>query len=160
MQLIERKCYMLMRISLKVIHKGSIDTKPPLIQAPSPIHWCIYGTPHPNKLMADIKVHCHWSPTVPVSVWLPEPARDRGSKQETLNNDFYHTTSRSAAIFGVQGGRSYLVLALTLWIGLCPMKRSSGVWNFGDVSVTYRRSFGNHTLAGPYVPVTYYRNRL
>ena len=102
----------------------------------------------------------HWSPTVPVSVWLPEPARDRGSKQETLNNDFYHTTSRSAAIFGVQGGRSYLVLALTLWIGLCPMKRSSGVWNFGDVSVTYRRSFGNHTLAGPYVPVTYYRNRL
>ena len=22
----------------------------------------------------------HWSPTVPVSVWLPEPARDRGSK--------------------------------------------------------------------------------
>ena len=103
---------------------------------------------------------CHWSPTVPVSVWLPEPARDRGSKQETLNDDFYHTTSRSAAIFGVQGGRSYLVLALTLWIGLCPMKRSSGVWNFGDVSVTYRRSFGNHTLAGPYVPVTYYRNRL
>ena len=102
----------------------------------------------------------HWSPTVPVSVWLPEPARDRGSKQETLNNDFYHTTSRSSAIFGVQGGRSYLVLALTLWIGLCPMKRSSGVWNFGDVSVTYRRSFGNHTLAGPYVPVTYYRNRL
>ena len=71
-----------------------------------------------------------------------------------------HHTSRSAAIFGVQGGRSYLVLALTLWIGLCPMKRSSGVWNFGDVSVTYRRSFGNHTLAGPYVPVTYYRNRL
>ena len=35
----------------------------------------------------------HWSPTVPVSVWLPEPARDRGSKQETLNGDFYHTTN-------------------------------------------------------------------
>ena len=90
----------------------------------------------------------HCSHTVPVGVWLPEPAQDRGSKQETLNDDFYHTTSRSTAIFGVQGGLSYLVLALTLWIGLCPMKRSSGVWSFGDVSVTYRRSFGNHTLAG------------
>ena len=29
-----------------------------------------------------------------------------------------------------------------------PYERSSGVWNFGDVSVTYRRSFGNHTLTG------------
>ena len=92
--------------------------------------------------------HGHWSPTVPVSVWLPEPARDRGSKQETLNDDFYHTTSRSAAIFGIQTVLSYLVLALNLWIGLYSMKRSSGVWSFGDVSATYRRSFGNHTLAG------------
>ena len=90
----------------------------------------------------------HWSPTVPVSAWLSEPARDRGSKQETLNDDFYHTTYRSAAIFGVQGGLSYLVLVLTMLIGLCPMKRSGGVWSFRDVSVTYRRSFGNHTLAG------------
>ena len=90
----------------------------------------------------------HWSPTVPVSVWLPEPARDRGSKQKTLNDDCYHTTCRSAAIFGVQTVLSYLVLTLNLWIGLCPMKRSSGVWNFDEVSVTYRRSFGNHTLAG------------
>ena len=54
----------------------------------------------------------HWSPLVPVSVWLPEPARDRGSKQETLNDDFYHTTSPSAAIFGVQTVLSYLVLTL------------------------------------------------
>ena len=90
----------------------------------------------------------HWSPTVPVSVWLPEPARDRGSKQKTLNDDCYHTTCRSAAIFGVQIVLSYLVLTLNLWIGLCPMKRISGVWSFDDVSVTYRRSFGNHTLAG------------
>ena len=82
--------------------------------------------------------HKYWSPTVPVSVWLPEPARDRGSKQETLNDDFYHTTSRRAAIFGVQTVLSYLVLALNLWIGLCPMKWSSGVWSFGNVSVTYR----------------------
>ena len=87
---------------------------------------------------ADTKCYIHWSPTVPVSVWLPEPTRDRGSKQETLNDDFYHTTSRSAAIFGVQTVISYLVLTLNLWIGLCPMKRSSGVWSFGDVSVTYR----------------------
>ena len=64
-------------------------------------------------------------------------ARDRGSKQETLNDDFYHTTSCSAAIFGIQTVLSYLVLALNLWIGLCSMKRSSGVWSFGDVSVTY-----------------------
>ena len=56
-----------------------------------------------------VKSPIHWSPTVAVSVWLPEPARDRGSEQETLNDDFYHTTSRSAAIFGVQGGLSYLV---------------------------------------------------
>ena len=89
-----------------------------------------------------------WSPTVPVSVWLPEPARDRGSKQETLNDDFYHTTCRSAAIFGTQTVLWYLVLTLNLWIGLCPMKRSSSMWSFGDVSVTYRRSFGNHRLAG------------
>ena len=61
--------------------------------------------PHPRSWK-------HWSPTVPVSVWLPEPARDRGSKRETLNDDFYHTTSRGAAIFGVQGGLSYLVLNL------------------------------------------------
>ena len=81
--------------------------------------------------------HVHWSPTVPVSVWLPESARDRGSKQESLNDDFYHTTSRSAAIFGVQTVLSYLVLTLNLWIGLCSMKRSSGEWSFGDVSVTY-----------------------
>ena len=66
----------------------------------------------------------HWSPTVPVSVWLPEPARDHGSKQETLNDDFYHTTSRSAAIFGVQTVLSYLVLTLNLWIGLCPVKQN------------------------------------
>ena len=90
----------------------------------------------------------HWSPTVPVSVWLPEPARDRWSKQKTLNDDFYHTTSRSAAIFGIQTVLSYLVSTLNLSIGLCPMKRSSGVWSFGDVSVTYPWSFGNHTLAG------------
>ena len=90
----------------------------------------------------------HWSPTVPVSVWLPEPARDRRSKQETLNDDFYHTTSRSAAIFGAQTVLSHIVLTLNLWVGLCPMKRSSGVWSYGDVSVTYRQSFGNHTLAG------------
>ena len=68
-------------------------------------------------------------------------------KTKKVNDDFYHTTSRSAVIFGVQGGLLYLFLALTLWIGLCPMKRSDGVWSFGDVSVTYRRSFGNHTLA-------------
>ena len=90
----------------------------------------------------------HWSPTVPVSVWLPEPARDRGSKQKTLNDDCYHTTCRSAVIFGVQTVLSYLVLTLNLWIGLCPMKRSSGMWSFDEVSVTYRRSFSNHTLAG------------
>ena len=90
----------------------------------------------------------HWSPTVPVSVWLPEPARDRRSKQKTLNDDCYHTTCRSAAIFGVQTVLSYLILTLNLWIGLCPIKRSSGVWSFDQVSVTYRRSFGNHTLAG------------
>ena len=90
----------------------------------------------------------HWSPTVPVSVWLPQPARDRGSKQKTLNDDCYHTTCRSAAIFGVQTVLSYLVLTLNLWIGLCPMKRSSGVWSFDEVWVTYRRSFDNHTLAG------------
>ena len=80
----------------------------------------------------------HWSPTVPVSVWLPEPAWDRGSKQKTLNDDCYHTTCRSAAIFGVQTVLPYLVLTLDLWIGLCHMKRSSGVWSFGDVSVRYR----------------------
>ena len=74
--------------------------------------------------------------------------RDRGWKQKTLNNDFYHTTSRRAAIFGVQIVLSYLVLALTLWIGIWPTKRRRGVWNFGEVSVTYCRSFGNHTLAG------------
>ena len=50
----------------------------------------------------------HWSPTVPVSVWLPEPARDRGTKQKTLNDDFYHTTCRSAAIFGYK--QSYRIL--------------------------------------------------
>ena len=97
--------------------------------------------------------HCHWSPTVPVSVWLPEPARDRGSKQKALSDDCYHTTCRSAAMFGVQTVLSYLVLTLNLWIGLCPMKRSSGVWSFDEVSVTIR-------WLGPYVPVTYYRNRL
>ena len=101
-----------------------------------------------HKYMLLRNYHGHWSPTVPVSVWLPEPARDRGSKQETLCDDFYHTTSRSAAIFGVQTVLSYLVLTLNLWIGLCSMKWSSGVWSFGDVSVTYRWSFGNHTLAG------------
>ena len=89
----------------------------------------------------------HLSPTVPVSVWLPEPARDRGSKQKTLNDDCYHTTCRSAAI-GVQTVLSYLVLTPNLWICLCPMKRSSGVWSFDEVSVTYRRCIGNHTLAG------------
>ena len=88
--------------------------------------------------MRTIARHLHWSPTVPISVWLPEPARDRGSKQETLNDDFYHTTSRGAAIFSVQTVLSYLGLTLNLWIGLCPMKWSSGVWSFGDVSVTYR----------------------
>ena len=82
--------------------------------------------------------HTHWSPTVPVSVWLPEPARDRGSKQKTLNDDCYHTTRRSAAIFGVKTVLPHLVLTLDLWIGLCPVKRSSGVWSFSDVSVTYR----------------------
>ena len=80
----------------------------------------------------------HWSPTVLVSVWLPEPARDRGWKQKTLNDDFYHTTSHSAAIFGVQAVLPYLVLPLNLWIGLYPTTRSSGVWNFGEVLVTYR----------------------
>ena len=98
-----------------------------------------------------IKFHIywyHWSPTVPVSVWLPEPARDRGSKQKTINDDCYHITCRSAAIFGVQTVLSYLVLTLSLWICLCPMKRSSGMCRFDEVSVTYRRSFGNHTLAG------------
>ena len=72
------------------------------------------------------------------SAWLPEPARDRGSKQETLNDDFYHTTCCSAAIFSLQTVLWNLVLTLNLWIGLCPMKRSSGMWSFGDVSVTYR----------------------
>ena len=104
--------------------------------------------PWSGLLHCDRWITKNWSPTVPVSVWLPEPVRDRGSKQKTLNDDFYHTTSRSAVIYGGQGGLSYLVLALTLWIALCPMERSSGVWSFGDVSVTYRRSFGNHTLAG------------
>ena len=37
-------------------------------------------------------------------------------------------------IFDVQTVLSYLVLALNLWIGLCPMKWSSGVWSVGDVS--------------------------
>ena len=114
----------------------------------------------PDSTGRSLRCGPHWSPTVPVSVWLPEPARDRGSKQKTLNDDCYHTTCRSAAIFGVQTVLSYLVLTLNLWIGLCPMKRSSGVWSFDEVSVTYRRSSGYHTLAGAYVPVTYYRNRL
>ena len=73
-----------------------------------------------------------------VSVWLPEPTRDRGSKQKTLNDDCYHTTYRCTAIFGVQAVLSYLVSTPNLWIGLCPMKRSSGVWRFDDVSVTHR----------------------
>ena len=75
-----------------------------------------------NTMPADALAPRHRSPTVPVSLWLPKPAWDRGSKQETLNDDFYHTTSRSAAIFGVQTVLSYLVLTLNLWIGLCPMK--------------------------------------
>ena len=86
-------------------------------------------------------LYTHRSPTV------PEPARGRGS-QKTLNDDYYHTTSRSAAIFGVHGGLPYLVLVLNLWIGICPTERRRGVWNLGEVLVTYRRSFGNHTLVG------------
>ena len=102
---------------------------------------------HHKSMSLQKRLPSHWSPTVSVSLWLPEPARDRRSKQKTLNGDCYHTTRRSAAIFGVQTVLSYLVLALNLWIGLCPMKRSSDGWSFDEVSVTYRRSFGNHTLA-------------
>ena len=105
------------------------------------IRWWEHGEKGVTDRQTDRRTEntiCHWSPTVPVSVWLPEPARGRGSKQKTLNDDCYHTTCRSAAIFGVQTVLSYLALILDLWIGLCPMKRSSGVWNFDDVSVTYR----------------------
>ena len=43
------------------------------------------------------------------------------------NDGFYHTTSLSAAIFGAQADRSYIVLDLTLWIGLCTTKQKTGV---------------------------------
>ena len=36
-----------------------------------------------------------------------------------------YTTSRSATIFSVQAGQSYLDLTLTLWIGLWPMKEAA-----------------------------------
>ena len=57
-------------------------------------------------------------------------------------------SSHSAAIIGVQVGISYLVLTLALWFGLCPMRWNNGVWNFAEVSLTYRLGFGNRTLAG------------
>ena len=83
--------------------------------------WCLtkaikfnHSITHPKMYVSMWHMHCeckhiwcehmhHCSHTVPVGVWLPEPAQDRGSKQETLNDDLYHTTSRSTAIFGVQG---------------------------------------------------------
>ena len=70
------------------------------------------------------------------------------AKKIKNKRDFYHTTCCRAAIFGVHAGLPNLVLTLTLWIGPCPMKRRKGVWIFVDVSVTYRRNFGTHTLAG------------
>ena len=74
--------------------------------------------------------------------------RGIADQNKKLNDDCYHTTCHSAAIFGVQTVLTYIVLTLNLWLGLRPMKRSSGVWSFDEVSVTYRPSFGNHTLAG------------
>ena len=47
----------------------------------------------------------HWSPTVPVSVWLPEPARDRGSKRRFLPHhksqccDIWRTNSPVVSCF-------------------------------------------------------------
>ena len=54
-------------------------------------HVVFFGWNHASNRGASTRQQTHnnnWSPTVPVSVWLPEPARDRGSKQETLNDDF------------------------------------------------------------------------
>ena len=79
----------------------------------------------------------HWSYTVSVSVWLPEPARDREWKKskKTLNDDFYHTTNRSAAIFGVQAVLSYLVLTLTLGISLSALSSEATAY---EISVKFR----------------------
>ena len=109
-------------------------------------------------------IYMHWSPTVPVSVWLPEPVRDRGSKQKTLNDDCYHTTCRR-----------------DIW---CTNSSVISCFNprFVDRSVPYeakqrrvkfRRCFGTIPLAAgnvsvtnigssgtePKAPVTDYRNR-
>ena len=51
------------------------------------------------------------------------------------------------------------VVSCFLWIGLCPMKRSSGVWIFGDVSVTYRSRNAMFRYRTSEFPVTDYRNR-
>ena len=43
--------------------------------------------------------------------------------KKTLNDDFYHTTSRSTVIFGVHASLSYHVLGISLRVCLCPIKQ-------------------------------------
>ena len=61
-----------------------------------------------------------------------------GSRKNAINFKRRFLPYHSATILGVHIGLSYLVFTLTLWIGLCPMKRCSGVCYFDEVSVIYR----------------------
>ena len=110
-----------------------------------------------NELKTD-----HWSPTVLVSTWLPETVRDRGSKQNTLNDDFYHTTCSSAAIcfspnfvdWSVPYEAKQRRVKFWLYFGNIPLVecnvsvpkvRSSGTELKAPVTDYWNRDSGNHT---------------
>ena len=62
---------------------------------------CAHICLHSGQEIVAVTFPVHWLPKIPVSIWLPEPTRDRGyiKKERKINNDFYHTTSQRGDIW-------------------------------------------------------------
>ena len=79
--------------------------------------------------------HTHWSPTIPVRVRLPEPARDRGSKQKIKRRLLPHHMSQRRDIWCTN--------CLDIYCFNPKFVARSAPYETKQRRVKFRRSFGN-----------------